>query len=51
MKRHYTYFEKEMKELTAKIALLDDQLQRISGEIFVLKGDAPREPLAPAPSQ
>jgi len=24
MKRHYTYFEKEMKELQAKIALLDD---------------------------
>lgn len=24
MKRHYTYFEKEMKELHAKIALLDD---------------------------
>jgi hypothetical protein len=33
------------------IALLDDKQKSISDEISVLKGNAPREPLAPAPTK
>ena len=39
------------KKSRLKITLLEDEQKRISDEISVLKGNAPREPLAPAPAK
>jgi hypothetical protein len=39
------------KKSRHKITLLEDEQKRISDEISVLKGNAPREPLAPAPTK